>query len=299
MNPNYNPNANYFSNLSATSPEKAKYVNNIAGSPGSYRDVPIKPGTDSYVAEQVRSIDGNNPTGNPTNNVDTPNSTNTSTANPAEDAFSSYLKSLQQPDEVTEATKYVNSLITQGKLDNEKALSMGDTLGFATGEAARVGRQNSIALDAASRGLDALITSNASKKEIAKARYDYEKAKLDAEKGANPAFELSPGQSRYAYNKATGKYEKIASIPSAPKETSAADKKAVLDTDINQAVDQLGKIVKAKGFRGVPPDDYNEMRSYLQDTYGVDGVIELDKAMKALGLTVDNDWAALDAKLKK
>lgn len=84
----------------------------------------------------------------------------------------------------------------------------------------------------------------------------------------------------------------------APKATEA-DKKAVLTADVNQAVSQLGQIVKAKGFRGVNPDDYNTMRQYLQDTYGYEGVKELDSAMATLGLTVDTNWAKEDAALKK
>jgi len=326
MNPQtyYNPNANYFSNPSATSPEKAKFI--ASASSQSYKgpsivDYLAKSGqpTDlasrtalgaKYGISDIGSASGNTallnalrggtaPAENATNNVTDPNSTNTSNVPAPEDPFSAYLKSLEQSTEITEATKYVNNLITQGKQDQETALNRGETLGFATGEAARVGRQNALTLEAASRGLDALVASNASKKEIAKARYDYEKAKIEAAKAdKKTGFELSPGQKRYEFDPKTGAYKEVASVAPAPKDTSKADQKAQLSTDVNEAVDQLGKIVKAKGFRGVSPDDYNTMRAYLQDTYGVDGVIELDKAMKALGLVVDDDWAKLDAKNK-
>lgn len=71
-----------------------------------------------------------------------------------------------------------------------------------------------------------------------------------------------------------------------PKETEA-DRKKLLTTDVNAAVDQLGRIVKAKGFKGVSPDDYNTMRAYLQQQYGYEGVKELDNALSILGLSVD------------
>ena len=255
MNPTYkNPNANYFNtmpadgNVSATSPAKQQFINNVAGSPGSYKNIPIKAGTDAYVAEQMKAIDSGNTASNPTSTSSNPttnvpnnnqNSTNTSTENPADLAFSTYLKSLEQPAEVTEATKYVNNLITQGKLDQEKALGMGETLGFATGEAARVGRQNAITLDAAARGLDALIASNASKKEIAKARYDYEQARLKAETDKNKPFELSEGQSRYEYDPKTNSYVKVASVaktyaPDSGEKLTVGEKKANAYTDLNR-----------------------------------------------------------------
>lgn len=72
----------------------------------------------------------------------------------------------------------------------------------------------------------------------------------------------------------------------APKQTEA-EKKAVMVADVNEAVRQLGQIVKAKQFKGVSPDDYNTMRAYLQQTYGYEGVKELDTALSILGLSVD------------
>jgi hypothetical protein len=285
-------------NQAATSPAKSQYVASKVATPTKTTTPPVTTPQTQYTTPSGAGY--NTATGVTTPPPVDPNAPPAPSA--ADTAFASYLTALQQPQEVTDATKYVNNLITQGKQDQEKALGTGETLGFATGEAARVGRQNALTLEAAGRGLDALIASNASKKEIAKARYDYEKAKVDAKTASDKAntapFELSPGQERYTFNPKTGKYEKTASAPPTPTKVTAADQKAVLSSDVNQAVDQLGKIVKAKGFRGVSPDDYNQMRSYLQDTYGVDGVIELDKAMKALGLTVDTDWQKLDAKNK-
>lgn len=225
---------------------KGTYVNNVASS-GTQFTTPFGAGT------QFTTPSGagyNTATG-----VTTPPPVDQNPPTP-EDPFSTYLKSLEQPTEVTEATKYVNSLITQGKQDQEKALSMGETTGFATGEAARVGRQNAITLDAAARGLDALIASNASKKEIAKARFDYEKAKIDAAKTDNKGFELSPGQKRYEYDPKTGGYKEVASVASAPKsedKVTAAEAKANAYSALNQFM-QPGK--KVSGVPVLDPEGY-------------------------------------------
>lgn len=282
----------------ATSPAKETYVNNVVKStsptpvvttPKPTAPVPQASTPTTYTTPSGAVVNADGSLKTPPAGVD-PNSP-VQTPSPADDAFSSYLKSLQQPDEVTAATKYVNNLITQGKQDQEKALETGETLGFATGEAARVGRQNSIALEAAGRGLDALVASNASKKEIAKARYDYEKAKLDAAKAdKKTGFELSPGQKRYEYDPKTGAYKEVASVAPAPKaadKVTEGEKKAVMVGEVNDAANQLRQIVKAKGFEGISVDDYNEMRTYLSETYGYESLLELDKAIAAMGLIVD------------
>lgn len=72
----------------------------------------------------------------------------------------------------------------------------------------------------------------------------------------------------------------------APKQTEA-EKKSIMVSDVNEAVRQLGQIVKTKQWKGVNPDDYNTMRAYIQQTYGYEGVKELDAALSILGLNVD------------
>ena len=290
------PNAN-----GATSPAKSTYVSNLAntmtkptitpaGSPGSYQGTVINAGTDAQVSAQMAAIDAarGSTTGGGSSTTTPPPAPVKSAA---DTSFETYLQSLQQPEEVTAQTEYLNKLNLQSKLDQEKALASGETLGFATGEAQRVARNNALYLEAAGNTLDALVAKNASKSTIAKARFDYEQAKITAEKDNQKPFELSPGQERYTYNKTTGKYEKTASVAPTPKaadKQTEAEKKAPMVSDVNNAVTQLRTIVKTKGFKGVSPDDYISFKDYFLQTYGYEGVAELDKAMAALGLVVDN-----------
>lgn len=231
----------------------------------------------------------------------------TNTLTDEDSAFSDYLKSLTSTPEDEAATSYLNNLTTQSKLDYEKALQSGETLGFATGEAGRVDRQNAILLEGAARNVEARGTLAGNRSTIAKARLDYETGKLtraaEAKKASIKApFELSPGQERYEYDPITGKPIKVASVPPTPKKDkklTEGEKRKIMTDDVNEAVRQLGQIVKVKGFRGVSIDDYNEMRAYLQKEYGYEGVKELDSAMEVLGLSVDKKFAEKDAALKK
>lgn len=132
-------------------------------------------------------------------------------------AMDEYLNYLKPSAEETGAKDTLNRLTLQSKKDYEDALGRGETLGFASGEAARVQRNNSFGIDAASNALNAYTSNREALTGATKARLDFEKGLYDDNKTANPAFELSPGQERYSYNNSTGKYEKVAS---SPKDTS-------------------------------------------------------------------------------
>ncbi len=126
-------------------------------------------------------------------------------------AFNQYIDSLKPSNEETGATKYLNDLVLQGKRDQEKALASGETTGFATGEAARVNRENAFGIDAATNAVNSFTASREANANIAKARADYEKSILP-DKSTDTGFSLSPGQKRYD---SSGNL-----IASSPKDTS-------------------------------------------------------------------------------
>lgn len=109
-------------------------------------------------------------------------------------AFDQYLKSLQPSSTQTAASKYLSDLQLQAQKDQEDALNSGETQGFATGEAARVNRNNSFAIDAASNTVNALNGQETANTNAAKAGLDFQKSLLPA---PGSDFNLSPGQTRY------------------------------------------------------------------------------------------------------
>jgi hypothetical protein len=150
--------------------------------------------------------------------------TNAPTPTAADDAFEAYLASLRPSSETTAARQFLGNLTTQGQLDQEKALSMGETRGFATGEAGRVARQNAILQGGAAANLQALAALDANRQNISQARYEFERQKLlDAAK-TEPGFELSPGQSRFD---AAGNV--IASLPPTPKAPTGSTPLSTVD----------------------------------------------------------------------
>jgi len=176
---------------------------------------------------------------------------------PADIAFESYLKSLQPSDEETSARKYLNQLLTQSSLDQERALNMGETLGFATGEAGRVGRQNQIAIDAASRGLDALTGYSRQRQEAEKARLDYEQGKLKQE--TRPGFGLSPGQERWEYDPKTGQFVQVAK---APENMSDAEYKRWQVENLKSQITDRSTKSTDRGHYTIPPNARNQIMAY-------------------------------------
>lgn len=111
-------------------------------------------------------------------------------------AFADYLKSLSPSEEETTASKTLSDLQLQAKREEEKALESGDTLGFAAGEAARVNRNRSFDIEAASNALNALTGKRTATTEGQKARLDFTKSLLP-EKTKEEGFTLGPDQVRY------------------------------------------------------------------------------------------------------
>ena len=109
-------------------------------------------------------------------------------------AFDAYLGSLQPSSEETAARSRLSSLSLQAKKDEETALSRGETLGFATGEAQRVGRNNSFAIEGAANALDSFTNSRTAMSEAQKARLDFEKSILPTNA---EGFTLGKDQVRY------------------------------------------------------------------------------------------------------
>lgn len=111
-------------------------------------------------------------------------------------AYQSYIQSLTPSSDVTAATTKLNADTLQAKKDQEEALNRGETLGFASGEAARVNRNNAFQTEADTNTLNALTGQSTARTNATKAQLDYEKSLLPT--AADTAgYSLSPGQTRY------------------------------------------------------------------------------------------------------
>ncbi len=109
-------------------------------------------------------------------------------------AFDEYIKSLKPSAEEESANKLLGDLTLQRKKDYEEALTRGETMGFATGEAARVDRNNSFGVEAAANAVDAFTRQRGAMTEAQKARLDFEKTLLPKEE---EGFTLGKDQIRY------------------------------------------------------------------------------------------------------
>lgn len=128
------------------------------------------------------------------------------------DAYSKYIQSLTPSDAETSASKNLSDLSLQAKKDQEEALSRGETLGFASGEAARVNRNNSFGIDAASNALSALSGARTASSNAAKARVDFEKGVLDSTASADKTkFDQNLATNNLELNKSKVAQDKIES----------------------------------------------------------------------------------------
>ena len=219
---------------------------------GGTGTTPPSTGT-SYTTPSGATVDAN---GNLLSGGTTP----TPAKSDADIAFDTYIQSLQATPEQTAANKRYNDLVTQNKLDYEKALNSGETLGFAQGSAGNFARTAAIMEDAAARGVDTQTGLATTRSTLGKARYDYEQAKLNKEAEANKPFELSPGQERYTYNPKTGKYEKTGGIASTPKTPSYTEQKSMAQTLAQQKISSLMESVRGED-NFVSPPDYKRAKS--------------------------------------
>lgn len=202
-----------FGALNMVTPEQAK-TNNTFGSAGATTTAPSpSPAKSAYitsVASKPDPLASYNPTSNPNYRLQTqgfgtgaPGTTGTGNGAPQTDpvssyrsAFDEYIKSLKPSDAEAAANDNLAALTLQAKKDQEEALNRGETLGFATGEAARVNKNNSFAIDAASNAVDSYTRSRTATSDAQKARLDYEKSLLPSTDG----FTLGKDQVRYDAN---------------------------------------------------------------------------------------------------
>lgn len=133
-------------------------------------------------------------------------------------ALESYLKDLAPSPELTTAKERLGEMKTQAALDYEKALEMGDTLGFARGEAGLTARQNAILRAGQAATVQAYTALDAQRGKISKARYEYEKGKLDEIKEAQKIEKFLPGQQGWRLDPITGEYEQVVTVPEAEKQ---------------------------------------------------------------------------------
>lgn len=155
-------------------------------------------------------------------------------------AYQSYIQSLTPSSDVTAATAKLNADTLQSKKDQEEALNRGETLGFASGEAARVNRNNAFQTEADTNTLTALTGQSTARTNASKAQLDYEKSLLPS----TDTFSLSPGETRYD---ASGK--QIATA--APKALTPSDQYGT------GAIGEYN-FAKSQGYKGTFSDYQNE-----------------------------------------
>ncbi len=109
-------------------------------------------------------------------------------------AFQTYLDSLKPGADESLASKNLAALQLQASKDQDTALERpGQTSAFATGEAARVARNNAYQIDADTNTVNAETNARTAQQTAAKAALDFAKTNLPS----NDPFNLSPGETRY------------------------------------------------------------------------------------------------------
>lgn len=121
-------------------------------------------------------------------------------------AFDQYISSLKPSQEESSARSLLSNLTLQAKKDYEEALGRGETLGFASGEAARVNRNNAFGIEAAANAVDAFSNERQAMTEAQKARLDFEKSLRDSEiEQSRYADERAFNKEKFAYQKESDK----------------------------------------------------------------------------------------------
>lgn len=110
------------------------------------------------------------------------------------EAFQAYIQSLTPTSDETSATENLNRVSTQNRLDYEKALQSGETLGYATGLAGEQARTAAIQEAGLSGRVSALTGQRQAMTEAQKARMEFEKSLIPK---ADEGFTLGEGQVRY------------------------------------------------------------------------------------------------------
>ena len=310
----------YNTNNSATNPERKKFVESVASknykgpsvvdylsasgydsSQTSRQQLASDYGVSNYDfsggknQELMTKLRGGQTTssGDTTTTTTNTQTTGTTKAQAFDPEFQAYLDSLTETDEEKGAREYVSKLLNDSKAAHEKALQSGETMGYAQGEAARVKRNNDLTIESASDAYDVLKTGAEKKRGVAKLRYDYTAEQRKKMEEQNKPFELSEGQSRYVYNPEKKGYEAVAVQPKTYKPTSNTPKipkptqTQTRNQDVSTVVDTLEKVMKSKKQFGVDPTSFNYYRDQILANYGSTGLNELNKQLKAKGLSVD------------
>ncbi len=320
---------NTYGNPGATNP-KDLYVAGRTSVPsaGGFQGYNITPGTDAEIAAQVQAISargagypsltGDTPTPPDTGGTPSPTPTPTPTAPDLDTAYSNamskYLESLTASNEaqttsdkasVAARRGYENLLSESGGLKSGAEQSAAYFNRRATSNLADLG----IAQDAATRASNVFLE-----------RLKYEQDLLGKPK---EDFNLSPGQTRYAYDPTTGAYKEVASAaanePAGPASVqeyeyakkngytgtfaqyqnedanrkakaaggTATERSAAQRADINAAINDFQTQMSQRGWAGANPNAYKRYKQYLLSEYGLSAVNELDNAMQSFGIVVD------------
>lgn len=257
----------------APAPAKQQFVQRAASAqtpPAPQPTTPTAPGSTNVTTPSGAKVDPS------TGAMTTPPPTQPS--NNYSSAYQAYIASLSPDSDVTAAKTYLSGLVNQSKIDHENALSKGETLGFASGEAARVDHNNQFSIDAATGALSTLTDAQKATQESGKARTDFEKSMIDMSKPVS----VSPGSDQYAVNPETGAYEKIASAT--PKlDTSITEvggNKVLVDNQTGKTIKVLGKSTSGasgttqSGSLSYSAQDYSDDSSQLERSRGDDGYVD-------------------------
>lgn len=267
----------YLTSASSATDPKSTYVNNVAATPTYAGAMSKEQMASAQTPEQMAASGANStPTIQP------------AAQTPADKAFADYLTSLTgaatiSPEQQALQSK-LNTETTDAQLARERALNSGETMGFAGGEAQRVGRNNDITIAGTAAQLQARQAYDTSRSTtltgVAKARYEYEQSKLQQAQDANKPFELSSGQTRY-----DGKGNVVASLPSNPSTQSTGftlqpgekryDTQGNLIASVAPKADAAikGETIKSGGLVYTSADAGSDSKA-LEQSRGTDGFVD-------------------------
>lgn len=206
-----------YSGVSQSTPQttKSQFISSVA-KPAELSSTPASPST-NLGTPVLSSSSGGNPsatapaaktnyvnsqvglTGEMTPSTNTPATPAVPSAKDSyQTAFDKYLASLEGTDEENKAYSELADYKLQDTIDQDKAFNKpGQTLGFAGGEAGRIGKENAFAIDALSNKANALTNARTSRTDASKAQLDFEKGLYDDSKAAPEYTEVSPGASLF------------------------------------------------------------------------------------------------------
>lgn len=222
---------------------KSGYDSSLASRNQLATDYGIKnyvPGSAQSNTALMAALRGGSPvTGNVTNpsGTNVPGASDTTTTptgsgtTTPSDPYKEYLKSLFDPEAIKTAQtnladinkrtadELARARYTEGKIRENESGMLERGLNYNLSEEARKSNQ-SLADLAIARGASADVVEQLLSAGKDLSNLTLEEQKLLQKETPSP-FELSPGQTRYAYDEATGTYKPVASLPATPKATGA------------------------------------------------------------------------------